>query len=64
MRRLWSQSWLRIGKYVLLPFEFLIYSELTGPLLQLEGAPERPIIFICHSLGGIIVKRVCCINLP
>ncbi|KAI4093367.1 MAG: hypothetical protein LQ344_002955 [Seirophora lacunosa] len=26
---------------------------------QLEGAVGRPIIFICHSLGGIVVKRVC-----
>ena len=26
---------------------------------ELEDASERPIIFICHSLGGIVVKRVC-----
>ncbi|KAI1182505.1 ribonuclease-like protein p/mrp subunit [Nemania serpens] len=24
---------------------------------ELENATERPIVFICHSLGGIIVKR-------
>lgn len=29
---------------------------------QLEGAMNRPIIFICHSLGGIVVKRVRMLN--
>jgi hypothetical protein len=39
-----------------------LLSRLNGPSpnhgLQLECATERPIIFICHSLGGIIIKRV------
>ena len=26
--------------------------------VQFENAGERPLIFVCHSLGGIIVKRV------
>lgn len=30
---------------------------------QLEGAVNRPIIFVCHSLGGIVVKRVMMLRL-
>lgn len=30
---------------------------------ELENAAERPIIFICYSLGGIIVKRVSLLRL-
>jgi len=32
-------------------------SRLTR-IQQLDNAEQRPIIFICHSLGGIITKRV------
>lgn len=28
-----------------------------------ETERQRPLLFICHSLGGIIVKKVCCPNL-
>ncbi|KAJ5264520.1 Cytochrome P450 [Penicillium chrysogenum] len=33
-----------------------LIDELQGDR-ELEDATERPIIFVCHSLGGIIVKR-------
>jgi hypothetical protein len=36
---------------------FLVFLRLAD-YLKLEKATERPIIFLCHSLGGIIVKRV------
>jgi predicted alpha/beta hydrolase family esterase len=31
---------------------------LTKETHQLSGTADKPIIFLCHSLGGIIVKRV------
>jgi hypothetical protein len=35
----------------------MIYMEEHTNFKQLEDANDRPIIFLCHSLGGIIVKR-------
>lgn len=35
------------------------YMYMSVNCTQLEDANNRPIIFLCHSLGGIIVKRVC-----
>jgi hypothetical protein len=32
--------------------------------IQLECAPNSPIIFVAHSLGGIVVKRVSSTSSP
>ena len=29
-----------------------------------ESEKQRPLLFICHGLGGIIVKKVCCLLYP
>jgi hypothetical protein len=37
-----------------------VLATLTDPFHhhQLENRLDKPIIFLCHSLGGIVVKRV------
>jgi protein SERAC1 len=53
-----SGSTIQLNRYPEhLKTDYLIHEYITKNW-QLEDANNRPIIFLCHSLGGIIVKRV------